>query len=125
MEDVEHPASLLSRPRSVGDPAGNLVGVTRPELVVDAIDLEDESALQDEPELLVRMVVSRDGGVGLEVEEVEHHGVAEERLGPYPWHELEAVGLVEARDAHQPATTGFVSSPIRSTETVTVSPGFR
>ncbi len=42
--------------------------------------------------------------------------------------ELDRLGLAQPDDdaaAHQPASTGFVRSPMRSTETVISSPGWR
>jgi hypothetical protein len=72
------------------------------------------------------MRVDGDACARLELDEVQHRVVAEERTGPHARRELDRGDVREPYDpaAHQPASTGLVRSPIRSTETVTVSPGF-
>lgn len=108
------------------DTAGNPVRVTHLQSMLDPVDHELQLALELKPELLVWMTVRRDPCPVFELDEVQHRAVPEEWLRSHTGGELEARGLEEILDlAHQLATTGFVSSPIRSTATVTVSPGFR
>ena len=55
-----------------------------------------------------------------------HRTVPEQRPHGHAFHERVRRGLAQPLDlAHQPASTGFVRSPMRSTDTVTVSPGRR
>ncbi len=108
------------------DSAGDRVRGAGTELVLDAVDREQQLALDHVAELLVVMVVRRHPRPGFELEEVEHRAVTEERPHRDAVHERVRRRLAEAFDLdHQPASTGFVSSPIRSTATVTVSPGCR
>src|SRR5437867_2893069 len=73
----------------------------------------------------MRVTVLFDDRPGLELEKVQHDGVAEERLHPHPGHELVPAPGIEVDDlCHQPATTGFARRPMRSTSTVISSPGF-
>src|SRR5829696_1879877 len=125
LEDVQHEATTV-RSRGVLDASRNCVRRAGAELVLDAVDHEHELAFDHVPELLVVMIVRRHTRAGLELEQVEHGAVAEERPHRDPLHECVRRRLAQPLDlAHQPASTGFVRSPIPSTDTVTTSPGFR
>src|SRR5947209_529316 len=123
VEDVEHTAEAALRPRGVRHAARNLEAVPGGQPVLDAVDRQDEHAVEDEPELLVLVAVRADVRARLELDHVQHHRVAEERLHADARRELvPGAGGEVARLGHQPATTGFVSRPIRSTSTVISSP---
>ena len=108
------------------DTAGDLVRVTHLQSVLDPVDRELQLALERQPELLVRMAVREGPLPRRRTREVQHRAVAEERLASHTGGELEpAASKRFSTCAHQPATTGFVRSPIRSTATVTVSPGLQ
>src|SRR5207253_1161661 len=127
LEDVEDSAAhAVLCPGRVRDATGDLVAVAGAQAVLHAVDREQELAVDDEPELLVRVAVLGDARARLEVEQVEHRSVAEERAHAHAPRELVPRARDEIRDVrHQPAATGFGRSPIRSTDTVTSSPGFR
>ena len=78
-EDVEHERSVGPAVRRMLDAAWKDVGLERLQLVRDPVDDERLHALEDDPELLVRMAVQRHGRAGLEADEVQHRSVAEER----------------------------------------------
>jgi succinate-semialdehyde dehydrogenase/glutarate-semialdehyde dehydrogenase len=80
------------------DAAGQDVCLERPELVRDAGDHERLHALEDDPELLVRMAVERHDGAGLEADEVEHRSFAEERLPTHPRRQVERANAFELHE---------------------------
>ena len=124
-DEVEDAAEAALGPRGVRHAAADLEPVARRQPVLDAVDRQHEHAVEDDPELLVLVAVRAHVRAGLELDHVQHHRVAEERLHPDAGHELvPRTGAEVPRLAHQPATTGFVSRPIRSTSTVISSPGF-
>ena len=94
-EDVEHESAVRTAERGVLDPARKHVCLERLELVRHALDDERLHALEDDPELLVRMAVERDGRAGLEADQVQHRAVSEERPTADPGSELERARGVE------------------------------
>ncbi len=79
------------------DSAGDHVAVERPASVLDAVHDEHLGAAQAETELLVRVAVQRHHGAGLELDQVDHRPLAEERPTGHPGGELEGlhVGQLE------------------------------
>jgi succinate-semialdehyde dehydrogenase/glutarate-semialdehyde dehydrogenase len=80
------------------DTTGQHVRLVRPELVRDAADDERLHALEDDPELLVGVVVERHDRARLEADEVEHCALSEERLPGYSGGELERADGVEPHE---------------------------
>ncbi len=77
------------------DAAGEHVRLERPQLVRDPVDDEGLHALEDDPELLVRMAVRRHRGSRLEADQVHHRVLSEERATRDSRDELEGANLVE------------------------------
>jgi hypothetical protein len=63
------------------------------------VDDHDDLAAHDDAHLLVRMRVRGHDGAGLELDEVEHRCVAEERAGVHARGERERFECVETQDA--------------------------
>ena len=64
----------------------------------DAVDDERLHAFEHDPELLVRMAVEGDGRAGLEANEVQHRGRAEQELAGHTGRELERTHRVETHE---------------------------
>ncbi len=78
------------------DPARQHVPVHRLELVGDAVDDERLHPAQHQTELLMRVAVQRDGRSRLELDDVQHRSVSEQRPATDPLSELERADVVEA-----------------------------
>ena len=95
-EDVDHGRAFRPAIRRVLDVPGQDVPLHRPELVRDAVDHEGLHPAQHDPELLVRMAVRRDRGAGVELDQVDHRVLAEERAALDALDETERRDVVEA-----------------------------
>ncbi len=82
--------------RTVLDAAREDVALHRPEWVLDAFDDENLGTSQDDSKLLVRVAVQGDDGAGLELDQVQHGALAEERATGHAGGELERAQVVEA-----------------------------
>src|SRR4029453_9245704 len=71
-------ATRGSRLRGMLHAAGKPKGVPRLEPVIDALDDHVDLAFEDVAHLLVRMAVQRHVRVRIELDEVEHEGIAED-----------------------------------------------
>jgi 2-iminobutanoate/2-iminopropanoate deaminase len=78
--------------------AGKHVALHRSELVRDAVDDERLHPSQDDPELLVLVTVQRHGRAGLELDQVQHRALAEQRPAGHACRELECANLVEVHE---------------------------
>jgi 2-iminobutanoate/2-iminopropanoate deaminase len=86
------------------DAAGENVALQRAELVRFPVDDERLHTAQDDAELLVLVTMERHGGAGLEVDQVQHRSLAEQRAPAHTRRELERANIVEADELrlHRP-----------------------
>jgi len=80
------------------DAAGEDVALQRAELVRFPVDDERLHPAQDDAELLVLVTVQRDGGAGLEIDQVQHRALAEQRAPADPFRQLERADIVEVHE---------------------------
>jgi 2-iminobutanoate/2-iminopropanoate deaminase len=78
--------------------AGKNVALHRSQLVRDAVDDERLHPSQDDPELLVLVAVPRHGRAGLELDQVQHRALAEQRPARHARRELEGADLIEVHE---------------------------
>ena len=95
-EDVEDERALGPAVRRVLDPARKHIALERAELARDTVDDERLHPPEHDPELLVRVAVERHGRARLEVDQVQHRALAEERPPDDAVREQEATDVVEA-----------------------------
>jgi 2-iminobutanoate/2-iminopropanoate deaminase len=86
------------------DTAGENVALERAELVRFAVDDERLHPPQDDAELFVLVTMERHGGAGLEVDQVQHRSLAEQRAPAHTRRQLERAHIVEADELrlHRP-----------------------
>jgi 2-iminobutanoate/2-iminopropanoate deaminase len=86
------------------DTAGENVALQRAELVRFPVDDERLHPAQDDAELLVLVTVQRHGGARLELDQVQHRALAEQRAPGHTWGQLERAHIVEADELrlHRP-----------------------
>jgi putative ABC transport system permease protein len=84
--------------RAVLDAPGEDIALERPERVLLAVDDQHLCPAQHEPELLVRVAVQRHDRARLELDQVQHRPVAEQRPPPDPGGELERRDVLEANE---------------------------
>ena len=80
------------------DTAGENVALQRAELVRFPVDDERLHPAQDDPELLVLVVVQRHRGPRLELDQVQHRALAEQRAPAHARRQLEGAHIVEANE---------------------------
>jgi 2-iminobutanoate/2-iminopropanoate deaminase len=83
---------------AVLDPAGEDVALHRPKRMLDAVHDQHLHARKNNSELLVWMAVKRHDRTGLELDQVEHRFLAEERPCADAAGKVEAHDLVEANE---------------------------
>jgi 2-iminobutanoate/2-iminopropanoate deaminase len=96
VKDVENGRTLRAAVSAVLDAAREDVALQRPEWMLRAVHDEHLRAAQDDPELLVRVAVQWDDGARLELDQVQHRLLAEERTA------ADAFGELERRDVPEP-----------------------
>jgi 2-iminobutanoate/2-iminopropanoate deaminase len=80
------------------DSAGKDVALQRSELMRDAADDERLHPADDDPKLLVLMTVQGHRRARLELDQVEHRPLAEQRSSSYPFRQLEGTDVIEVHE---------------------------
>jgi 2-iminobutanoate/2-iminopropanoate deaminase len=93
------------------DATGENVALHRAELVRFPVDDERLHPAQDDAELFVFVTVQRHGRTRLELDQVQHRALAEQRASAYPGRQLEGAHIIEVdelRFHRQPIILGSV-----------------
>jgi len=80
------------------DAAGEHVALQRAELVRLPVDDERLHPAQDDAELFVLVAVERHSGAGLELDQVQHRALAEQRASADAFRQLERAHIVEVHE---------------------------
>jgi 2-iminobutanoate/2-iminopropanoate deaminase len=97
-EDIEHEGAVGSAVSGMLHSARQHVPLHRSQLVWDTVNYEGLHPTQDDPELLVLVAVQGHRRTGLELDQVQHRPLAEERTSADSCRELECADLVEVHE---------------------------